>query len=176
MLLIDLQFFTVYIPISIKKFYWTNYISLSFSLSIHSVSHSNDLISLFTPSHFFLNSCVYVFKLFIYAFVIFKFQWTLINSELQQIYSLVRDSIKHTIFFDQQKMNFGKFIFLINNIKMSQFFLFDGHQIIIIWWTSKRFKNSEMLQNFSIPKVKTIWELSQFDSSHRSRMLYFPNI
>lgn len=97
------------------------------------------------------------------------------NSELQQIYSLVRDSIKHTNFFYQQKMNFGKFIFLINNIKMSQFFLFDRHQIIIIWWTSKHFKNSEMLQNFSIPKVKTIWELSQFDSSHRSRMFYFPN-
>lgn len=54
------------------------------------------------------------------------------NSELQQIYSLVRDSIKHTNFFDQQKMNFGKFIFLINNIKMSHFFLFDRHQIIII--------------------------------------------
>lgn len=173
MLLIDLQFFTVYIPRSIKKFYWTNNISFS--------------LSQFTPSCILITWSVYSLLLSIFKFmcVCFKAIYLCIchiqismnfNSELQQIYSLVRDSIKHTNFFDQQKMNFGKFIFFINDIKMSHYFLFDGHQIIIIWWTSKRFKNSEMLQNFSIPKGKTIWELSQFDSSHSLRMLYFPNI
>lgn len=96
---------------------------------------------------------------------------------IEHIYYFVKRFHRTNKLFWSTKNEFLKIHFSRSsiNIKMPQFFFFffDGHQIINIWWTSKRFKNSEKFQNFSIPKVETIWELSQFDSSNRLRMFYF---
>lgn len=99
------------------------------------------------------------------------------NSELQQIYSLVRDSIKHTNFFDQQKMNFGKFIFLINNIKMSHFFSFwsaSNHYYMMDFktfqkfWNASEFFNSQRKNHLGII---TIWFQPQFKNALFSKYL-----
>lgn len=94
---------------------------------------------------------------------------------IEHIYYFVKRFHRTNKLFWSTKNEFLKIHLSRSSIisKCLNFFSFDWHQIINIWWTSKRFKNSEMFQNFSIPKVETIWELSQFDSSNRLRMFYF---
>lgn len=94
---------------------------------------------------------------------------------IEHIYYFVKRFHRTNKLFWSTKNEFLKIHFSRSSIisKCLNFFSFDWHQIINIWWTSKHFKNSEMFQNFSIPKVETIWELSQFDSSNRLRMFYF---
>lgn len=98
------------------------------------------------------------------------------NSELQQIYSLVWDSIKHTNFFDQQKMNFGKFIFLSIISKCLNFFFLIGinHYYMMDFktfqkfWNASEFFNSQRKNHLGII---TIWFQPQIKNALFSKYL-----
>lgn len=99
------------------------------------------------------------------------------NSELQQTYSLVRDSIKHTNFFDQQKMNFGKFIFFYQwyqNVSLFSFWWASNHYYIMDFKTFKKFWNASEFFNSQSKNhlgIITIWFQPQTKNALFSKYL-----